>query len=55
MTITAPDPTVDPTAVPQTKGPLRRALDRFFENRAARAGLLIIVPILLAVSTYHLW
>lgn len=55
MTITARDPTVDPTAVPQTKGPLRRALDRFFENRAARAGLLIVVPILLAVSTYHLW
>ncbi|TIP56165.1 MAG: ABC transporter permease, partial [Mesorhizobium sp.] len=59
MTITAPDPAIDPTvvptAVPQTKGPLRRALDRFFENRAARAGLLIVVPILLAVSTYSLW
>ena len=41
--------------VHKTKGPLRRALDRFFENRAARAGLIILVPVLIAVSTYHLW
>ena len=41
--------------VPRTKGPLRRAFDRFIENRAARAGLIILIPILLAVSTYHLW
>jgi peptide/nickel transport system permease protein len=41
--------------VQRTKGPLRRALDRFIDNRAARAGLIILIPILLAVSTYHLW
>ncbi len=41
--------------VPRTKGPLRRAFGRFIANRAARAGLVILIPILLAVSTYHLW
>lgn len=44
-----------PARKEKTRGPLRRAMERFFENRAARAGLLILVPILLAVSTYHLW
>lgn len=40
---------------PRTTGPLRRAFGRFIANRAARAGLIILIPILLAVSTYHLW
>lgn len=34
---------------------MRRAFDRFFGNRAAWAGLLIIIPILLAVVSYPLW
>ncbi|RWE02873.1 ABC transporter permease [Mesorhizobium sp.] len=41
--------------VPRAKGPLRRAFGRFIANHAARAGLIILIPILLAVSTYHLW
>ena len=36
-------------------GPMRRALGRFFSNRAALAGLVIFVPILVAVVTYPLW
>ncbi|MFD2262866.1 ABC transporter permease [Lacibacterium aquatile] len=47
--------TAAPIAPPRTKGPLRRALDRFFSNRAAWAGLLILVPILIAVATYTWW
>lgn len=39
----------------KTRGPTRRALGRFFRNPAARTGLLILVPVLIAVSTYHLW
>jgi peptide/nickel transport system permease protein len=45
----------DAAATPRPRGPLRRAFDRFFENRAAQAGLVILVPILLAVITYPLW
>jgi peptide/nickel transport system permease protein len=36
-------------------GPLRRALGRFFGNRAALAGLVIFVPMLVAVVTYQWW
>lgn len=45
------------TTVPAKRaaGPFRRALGRFFTNRAALAGLAIIVPILIAVSTYQWW
>jgi len=39
----------------RAKGPLRRALDRFVTNRAAMIGLLIFVPILVAVLTYQWW
>jgi len=46
---------IDPPAARSTKGPLRRALDRFIENRAARAGLFIVIPVLVAVMTYHWW
>lgn len=35
--------------------PLRRSLTRFYNNRAAIAGLVILAPILVAVLTYHLW
>lgn len=42
-----------PERAPQT--PLRRALGRFFGNRAAVAGLVILVPILVAALTYNLW
>lgn len=39
----------------KAKGPIRRALDRFFSNRAALVGLGILVPIVIAVATYHWW
>jgi peptide/nickel transport system permease protein len=44
-----------PIAVLPTNGPLRRALGRFLVNRAALAGLIILLPILIAVITYPLW
>ncbi|MDR6872744.1 peptide/nickel transport system permease protein [Bosea sp. BE125] len=37
------------------RSPLQRALGRFFRNGAAIAGLLILVPVLLAVLTYPFW
>lgn len=37
------------------RSPLQRALMRFFRNGAAIAGLLILVPVLLAVLTYPFW
>lgn len=43
------------TKTPKTVGPTGRAIRRFFLNRAAIAGLLIFVPILLAILTYDLW
>ncbi|AKR54664.1 peptide ABC transporter permease [Youhaiella tibetensis] len=43
------------TSAPRATGPLRRALGRFFTNRAAMIGLLIFVPILVAVLTYQWW
>lgn len=48
---------IPPTApVPvRTKGPLRRALERFATNQAALAGLAILLPILVAVLTYSWW
>jgi len=39
----------------QARGPLRRALARFFTNRAAIVGLVIFVPILVAVLTHQWW
>ncbi|MDX8502408.1 ABC transporter permease [Mesorhizobium sp. VK4C] len=46
---------IEPPPMPRTKGPLRRALGRFIENRAARAGLLIVIPVLITVMTYPWW
>jgi peptide/nickel transport system permease protein len=37
------------------RGPLRRALGRFFANRAAVAGLAILIPIILLTLSYPLW
>lgn len=37
------------------RGPLRRAVDRFFTNRAAVAGLAILVPIVVVTLSYPLW
>ena len=37
------------------KSPLQRSLARFRNNGAAMAGLVILMPILLAVLTYTLW
>jgi peptide/nickel transport system permease protein len=37
------------------RGPLRRALGRFFANRAAVAGLAIPVPIVVLTLSYPLW
>ena len=37
------------------KGPLRRAGERFFANRAAVVGLAILVPIVLATLSYPMW
>ncbi|SFJ28945.1 peptide/nickel transport system permease protein [Bosea sp. OK403] len=39
----------------RSRSPLQRALMRFFRNGAAIAGLLILVPVLLAVLTYPFW
>lgn len=46
MTITAPA---------RSAGPVRRAMLRFLGNRAAVAGLAILIPILLLTATYELW
>jgi peptide/nickel transport system permease protein len=37
------------------RGPLRRALGRFFANRAAVAGLAILIPIVVLTLSYPLW
>jgi peptide/nickel transport system permease protein len=37
------------------RGPLRRAVDRFVTNRAAVAGMAIIIPTVLATLSYELW
>lgn len=39
----------------RSAGPIRRALDRFFSNSAAIVGLVILVPILVAVTTFQWW
>jgi peptide/nickel transport system permease protein len=49
--------TAGAVATPHSQGrsPLQRALGRFFRNRSAIAGLLLLAPVLLAVLTYSLW
>ncbi|WP_163272140.1 ABC transporter permease [Chelativorans alearense] len=42
-------------AAERPKGPLRRAVDRFLTNRAAVAGVAILLPIVLAILSYDLW
>src|SRR5919106_4866605 len=42
-------------AAGRSKGPLRRAIERFLANRAAVAGLAILVPVVLATLSYPLW
>jgi peptide/nickel transport system permease protein len=39
----------------RSAGPIRRAISRFLGNRAAVAGLAMLVPILLVTLTYDLW
>lgn len=39
----------------RSNGPLARALARFVTNSAALGGLIILVPLLLAVLSYDLW
>jgi peptide/nickel transport system permease protein len=39
----------------KVKGPTRRSLERFISNRAALIGLAILVPIVIAVTTYSWW
>ncbi|HEY4167355.1 MAG TPA: ABC transporter permease [Reyranella sp.] len=41
--------------VEKPRGPLRRAVSRFFGNRAAVVGLAILIPIVLAALTYNWW
>ena len=50
MTADAPVLTAEPP-----KRPLRRAIERFFTNWVAVAGLAILIPIVLATLTYDLW
>lgn len=45
----------EPIAKPRGNGPWIRAWRRFRANNAAIAGLVILVPILIAVTTYPLW
>ena len=52
--------TASPTIVQSTprsihRGPVARAFKRFFMNPAAIAGLVILVPILILITTYGLW
>jgi peptide/nickel transport system permease protein len=42
-------------AISRNNGPLTRALARFVTNGAALGGLVILVPLLLAVLSYDLW
>jgi len=37
------------------RGPARRAVHRFLINRAAVAGVAILIPIVAAILSYHLW
>lgn len=46
---------IAPITKARSTGPVRRALERFFHNGAAIVGLAILVPILVAVSTYQWW
>ena len=39
----------------RSRGPLRRAVSRFFGNRAAVAGLIVLVPIVILALSYPLW
>lgn len=39
----------------RSRGPLRRAFGRFFANRAAVAGLIMLVPIVVLALSYPLW
>lgn len=39
----------------RSEGPIRRAISRFMGNRAAVAGLAILIPILIATLTYDFW
>lgn len=39
----------------RSAGPIRRAMLRFMGNRAAVAGLAILLPVLFATLTYELW
>lgn len=43
------------TTQARSPGPVRRAMLRFLGNRAAVAGLAIVIPILLLTATYELW
>jgi peptide/nickel transport system permease protein len=47
--------TTTEAAPSRPRGPLLRALGRFFTNRAAIVGLFIFVPIVVAVVTYQWW
>jgi peptide/nickel transport system permease protein len=40
---------------PSSRSPTRRALSRLLANKAAVAGLVILVPLLLAILSYSLW
>ena len=53
--MTATATTTQPAPRSIHKGPVARALKRFFMNPAAIAGLVILVPILLLITTYSLW
>src|SRR5690606_10551454 len=48
-------PALAENSAPKSKGPARRALERFLANRAAIAGLALVVPVLIAVISYPLW
>ncbi|MCC7319632.1 MAG: ABC transporter permease [Rubellimicrobium sp.] len=50
----APGPAPRPARI-RARGPWARAWARFRANRAAMAGLLILLPILIAVISYPLW
>ncbi len=42
-------------SVTSSAGPMARSANRFIQNRAAIFGLVLLVPLLLAVLTYPLW
>ena len=51
----SPSLAVSTKTSPRRKGPLARALRRFFLNPAAIAGLMILLPMLGLILTYDLW